>query len=218
MDFTFTNNPNPGYPTFAFDCITYRFKDCHVNTQCEPDSRNFIRSYAEKIKDGIIVEIGIMGGATLLDLFEICQSNNNKIYGIDPFDKITIFNGQTEKETDVNMQKRAREFSKTNKEILTNIILRYNLSNVISVIDETSKNASIQFKNNSIDLLHIDGDHSADGVYNDLVDYWPKMKKGTGTLIGDDFYWKSVQIGLNRFCQEYNVNYTIAGGKFIIKA
>ena len=205
----FRDDPKPGYPPGAVNGPAYHFKSDYVITQCYSNSRDFVRSYASEIHNGNIVEIGVFGGATLLDLYEICKTNNNKIYGIDPFEKITIFNGRTSEETDVNIQNEAREAYKTNRERLLSIISKYNLDDIITVIDEPSGSAVSEFKDDSIDLLHIDGDHSTQGVYNDLVNYWPKMRKGTGVILGDDFGWKSVKDAVDKFCQEYKVTYTV---------
>jgi predicted O-methyltransferase YrrM/glycosyltransferase involved in cell wall biosynthesis len=201
----FRDNSNPGYPEGSLFGLTYSFRDDKVLAQCLPYTLDFIRSYVEKISNGIIVEIGVLGGATLLNLYEVCNQNKNKIYGVDPFDKITIFNGQTEEEINNNMKDEARKLFKSNREKLDSIITKYQLNDVITVINETSENAVSQFEDNSIDVLHIDGDHSTNGVYNDFAKYWPKMKKGTGVIIGDDFEWTSVKDGIDRFCRKYNV-------------
>ena len=50
------------------------------------------------------------------------------------------------------------------------------------------------FYDNSLDLVLLDGDHTTNGVMNDIEAWWPKIKPG-GILAGDDYdstYWPSV--------------------------
>lgn len=211
----FTSNPKPGYPSFALDGLRYNFKEYSVVTQCTDESRHIISNYANNITNGIIVEIGVLGGATLLSLIDLAQKNNNIIYGIDPFEKINIFNGVDENDTDPNMVQNARAFFKNNRLILQKIIKEYNLDNNLKILHDNSASVVDTFADKSINLLHIDGDHSTLGVYEDLTKYYPKMAKG-GVIIGDDFKWISVKNGLDMFCKDTNQIYVGIGDKYII--
>lgn len=57
------------------------------------------------------------------------------------------------------------------------------------------------------DLIHIDGDHSAEGVYQDLILCHPLLKKG-GIMWMDDIELGSVKEGVNKFLSEYK-NYKL---------
>lgn len=56
----------------------------------------------------------------------------------------------------------------------------------IKVYKSLSFNIHDSFKDNSIDLLFIDGDHSYDGVYKDIIYYHSKLKPG-GIILGHDY-------------------------------
>ena len=63
----------------------------------------------------------------------------------------------------------------------------YNVDNPnISIIKDSSHEASKLFNNGSIDYLMIDGDHSYEGVKQDIQDYFYKVKPG-GIISGDDY-------------------------------
>ena len=63
----------------------------------------------------------------------------------------------------------------------------YNVDNPnISIIKDSSHEASKLFSNGSIDYLMIDGDHSYEGVKQDIQDYFYKVKPG-GIISGDDY-------------------------------
>lgn len=211
----FWDNPNPGYPSVdVLGYTTYKFKDDIVATQCGDDSRDVIKKYASNIQNGIIVEIGVLGGATLLHLCEDAKKQNNVIYGIDPFDKINVYNGVSKDDTAENVKTSTRDRYEQNRVVLQNIIEKYSLD--IKIFHGFSQDAVILFADASINLLHIDGDHSTDGVYRDLINYYPKMAKN-GIIIGDDFAWKAVRDGLDKFCKEKGLMYTNNGIKFFIR-
>ena len=50
----------------------------------------------------------------------------------------------------------------------------------------------------------IDGDHSENIVYTDLVNFWPKLKVG-GIIAGDDVAYIEVLNDVEKFSKEYNV-------------
>lgn len=63
-----------------------------------------------------------------------------------------------------------------------------------------SKQCAAQFKNESIDVVYIDGDHSYEGVKEDIKLYYPKLKHG-GFLCGHDYSapWPSIIQAVDEF-------------------
>ena len=60
------------------------------------------------------------------------------------------------------------------------------------------------YEDNSIQFVWIDGDHGKNIVYNDLVNFWPKIKNG-GTIGGDDMVYNEVSDDVKKFSKEYDV-------------
>ena len=56
----------------------------------------------------------------------------------------------------------------------------------LMMIVNTGLNASKYFGSESIDFCYIDGDHSFDGIYNDIMAWTPKVKVG-GIIAGHDY-------------------------------
>ncbi len=55
------------------------------------------------------------------------------------------------------------------------------------------------------DVVYVDGDHTAQAVYNDLVESFKKIKNG-GLLMGHDYHYTiggDVVYAVTKFCQEY---------------
>ncbi len=76
----------------------------------------------------------------------------------------------------------------------------YNVDNPnLTIIKNSSHEASKLFTNGSIDFLMIDGDHSYEGVKKDINDYFYKIKPG-GIISGDDYKaFEGVKLAVNEF-------------------
>lgn len=210
------NNEVPGYGSdpSIFGGINFITEYGVVPAYCLDGTRNFIKSYMSSIYGGVFVEIGVYGGSTLLDIYNICKTNNNKIYGIDPWDKITIFNGQSYDETNIDVRNQEINRYKNVKDNLMNIINLHNLD--INIINENSWDIYDTFEDNSIDCIHIDGDHSYEGVKKDLNLYWSKIKNG-GMIINDDYHWAGVKKAIDEFIKDHEMDiikyYSIQDGE-----
>lgn len=226
----------PGYPKTAgcggFLQITWRAET--IPTQSVDASFKLLCKFADEAisrctaeESILLVEIGVYGGASLLHWVDrvhaarttLGESRDVQVLGIDPFETISLFNGVSEENTSKNIVKAARDFLSENHKRLEEIIMRHNLEDILRILCTTSSNAHSEIENETIDVLHIDGDHSTQGVYEDLINYWPKMKSGS-VVIGDDAYWPSVQRGLKKFTdQNPDINVVMDNvlGKFIIR-
>ena len=71
------------------------------------------------------------------------------------------------------------------------------------------------YKDNSLKFVWIDGDHGADVVYNDLVNFWPKIKVG-GTIGGDDIHYEEVLNDVKKFSKKYKVDVKYDYNSFLI--
>jgi hypothetical protein len=74
----------------------------------------------------------------------------------------------------------------------------------VNLITCDEKYAHRIYEDNSIQFLWIDGDHGKDIVYNDLINFWPKIKKG-GYIGGDDIVYNEVLDDVKKFSKEYDV-------------
>jgi len=193
------NEDSPGYGTNKLDIKCGRIavtKYGNVHSQCLDDTIRLMQYFLKKQLGGKFVEIGVLGGASLLYNHDLCKKNGIEIYGIDPFEDIIIFNGKTEQNSDTEIVNFSRSESEKRRLLLEEIIKKDNLN--INVIKKTSGEAAKLFEDNSIGLLHIDGDHSYDGVKKDLNMYWSKIKSG-GVIINDDYAWGCCKKAINEF-------------------
>lgn len=137
------------------------------------------------------IEIGLATGSSSYLLTSSCP-NISKLYGIDPFMPYKDWNSDILEDQINSMFDIFKE----------NITLIPNLE----FIHKTSVDAANLFKDESVDFIFIDGDHSEQAVYNDLKMYVPKVKKG-GIISGHDWFLESVRSAVITYATEHNVDY-----------
>ena len=100
---------------------------------------------------------------------------------------------------------------------------RFANDNRVMVHRKSSREAAAAFPDGTFDWVYIDGDHSYDAVFNDLVSWKPKSRRG-GVLAGDDLNWRdengslSVRFAVTSFVKAEGLNVEILPqGQFMIK-
>jgi hypothetical protein len=134
--------------------------------------------------DLVGVEIGVQHGVFSMYLLE--SGLFKKLYSIDPYPvKIPgVFqNGEQYYCNDSN----------ETYEIAVQNLSQYEESELIR---KYSNVAVFDFKDASLDFIFIDGDHTYEGVMNDLTLWWPKLKVG-GIMSGHDYWDMEMDCGDN---------------------
>lgn len=137
------------------------------------------------------VEIGVRFGynaENVLNNYDI-----NTIYLIDPYCELPYLTHlfSTEKVKEYKRDAHHRLHDYTNKCVW---------------LEDFSQNVCDEIKNDSIDILYIDGDHSYEAVLQDLKLYYDKVKKG-GLIIGDDYNEEGVRTAIEKFSQMKKITY-----------
>lgn len=118
------------------------------------------------------LEIGVLKGENMYTILENCP-NVKMIYGVDPFKEHTDYDTKRTKE-------QMKSFEKIALENLSEFEGSY------SLVKKTSKAAVKDFgKDEKFDFILLDGDHSYDGVKNDLKLYYPLLKTGGYMFVHD---------------------------------
>lgn len=151
-------------------------------------------------RGGTIVEIGsFMGLSSILMAQTLLRTGNHqaRIYSVDTWE------GSPEhQELDAIKDRKLFDIFKDN-------IQKAGISSFIHPIRKSSTIAFEDFEDGSIDLLFVDGDHSFEGCYSDLVYWFPKLRTG-GVLIGHDCEPDSgVRSAVEKFSSETGIPYTI---------
>ena len=173
---------------------------CDLTTNLR-QSLNYL--YPTKPADAMkCVEIGSFEGrGSILINDMLCKNKESILYCIDPFDDEYVKGNAKMAFWDYACNGQYAKF-KTNTAGLENIKEMKGISDVmIPALDD-----------NSIDFCYIDGDHSPEQVYKDIIHMFVKMKHNSIVLF-DDYLWKMNDIktkqGIDKFLEEYKGKYEL---------
>jgi len=139
----------------------------------------------------LCVEIGVFGGSSIYPTAAALRFfKKGVVYAIDPWAHQECLEGYSS--TDVN----ALWWEKVDLDevyrYFNGMLQHYNLIHFCSVLRMSSENALGRFQNESIDVLHIDGNHSEEAALSDVQMFLPKVKKG-GYIWFDDANWSTTR-------------------------
>jgi predicted O-methyltransferase YrrM len=137
-------------------------------------------------KPELCIEIGIFGGSSYIpQALALRENGKGLIIGIDPWT------------TDAALEEMIHEDHKNwwgnlrIEEIYEHAkqnIKDFSVEKYCTLIRAKAEDVVNQFENESVDLLHIDGNHSEALSYKDATLYLPKVKVG-GHIMFDDIWW-----------------------------
>ena len=185
---------------------SYMHKTYPVLGWQNPQQKSLYNELVKKLSNGVIVEIGVYGGASLLSIVENCQKTNTQIFGIDPWEKLNVSRRMNGNAQWIPVDDCDHEQLKSVRLNLENIIQNENYENNVTLIHDFSYKAYTQFQEETVDVLYIDGCHDYDAVITDLRLWFSKVKNG-GVILGDDFLWKGVSDAVKDFCKENKIQF-----------
>lgn len=168
---------------------------------CTDEKRKFIHDLIKITHSKTCVEIGVYKGSSLFSFAEILEPIGGKITGIDPWSFEMSKNELWDKEYEnyiFNELLKGQETFDVIYDNVCNIVNNHNIYDTINLIRKPSENAFLDFEHESIDVLHIDGNHNELNVSRDILLYLHLVKKG-GYIIMDDSNWGSVRNAINNF-------------------
>lgn len=157
---------------------------------CSKEKSEKLMDLIHEVKPEVCVEIGVFGGSSVYPMARTLKYfDYGTLYAIDPWETIDCLDGYDEEDpnytwwNEMDLEKVYKDFAR--------MLLRYNLDTHCNVLKMTAENAITHFEDESIDILHIDGNHTEENNMKDLMLYFPKLKKG-GYLWFDDVGWTDV--------------------------
>ena len=131
------------------------------------------------------------------------DNNGGIVVGIDPWTHDAALE-------DMEKYENKEWWSKTNLDEIYKDFIRqlknHEVHSFCKIYRDKSENVINEFEDESIDVLHIDGNHCEKLAYQDSFNYFPKVKKG-GYIFFDDIFWSengkniSTEKGLNYLLQ-----------------
>jgi hypothetical protein len=146
----------------------------------------------ENASTTLIVELGVFGGKSLLPMAIVAKRKFQtaaSVIGIDAWSAPASLEGSNDEAND-------DWWSKINYDDIykytTDLMIKYNVSDIVELWRNKSENVVDQFKDASIDLLHQDSNHSEEISTMEVNLYSPKIKRG-GFWVFDDANWSTTK-------------------------
>lgn len=137
----------------------------------------------------ICVEIGVFGGSSIYPTAcALAYLKSGVVYAIDPWTKMDCSEGYTPGDPNYEWWN-SIDLEKIYSNFL-HMLKKYKLQHYCKVMRMTAEQACPYFVDGTIDILHIDGNHSEDSALRDAILYLPKVKSG-GYIWFDDANWES---------------------------
>jgi len=156
------------------------------------------REKAERMMDLIhqthpelCVEIGVFGGSSIYPTAKALQYQGyGYVCAIDPWEKQECTKGY--EVGDLNYQWwNALDLHQIYLDF-KQMLVKFQIFNTCRVMKLTSAEALDHFMDESIDIIHIDGNHTEESALFDVQNWLPKVKKG-GYIWFDDVDWPSTR-------------------------
>lgn len=169
-------------------------------------SYGLVSKLIEEINAKNMIEIGVAYGYH--SEFILNCNKNIKYIGIDPYE------GHYD-EGDCFAEDVKKLFNKENQQDGFNILYdtvetkMKSYGDRFRLIRNKFKDCQDQIKDNSIDLIFVDGDHTYNGVIEDLKVSWNKVNKNGGILCGDDIGQTRVKNACDDFFKEKGIEYKL---------
>lgn len=137
-----------------------------------------------------IVEIGILGGKSLIPMAIAAKETGADVWGIDPWTVEACVEGSNADATQEywrDMEKRG-ELDRIRKEFIRDMT-RSGVERTIRVLMAHDLNVIQFFGDDTIGLLHLDSNHSPEVSFRSVQDWSKKVEHG-GLFVMDDSNWK----------------------------
>jgi predicted O-methyltransferase YrrM len=170
--------------TNVFESIVCLPKDMHG--YFGPRNRYHLEVFIRNKQPKKIVEIGAWLGLSAIFMAKLAPADV-KVFCVDPW----IPYSEMEAMPDAKERlKRAYE------QFLSNCI-HEKVTDKIVPMRMTSMEAVQAIQDSNFDLIYIDGLHTEEAVYDDIMGWYPKLAKN-GIICGDDIMWPSVEAAVTR--------------------
>ena len=204
------------YDIYAFD--SYKDVPGWIN-----DAEKVYPEMVSEAQDGDhFVEIGTLLGQSTCYMGQLIKDSGKNI----KFDSIDLFwpiehvirnykSSGHPKEFNQYLSDLLKEYDLRIPDIINHPLRILGVQEYVNLITCDEKYAHRLYDDNSLKFVWVDGDHGADVVYNDLVNFWPKIKIG-GTIGGDDITYQEVLDDVKKFSKEYDVKVKYDYNSFLI--
>lgn len=158
---------------------------------CTQQKAEAMMELIHEARPQICVEVGVFGGSSLFPCAKaLAHLGQGHLYGIDPWENEACLVGY-QKDDPNYLWWKAVDLEKIYRD-LQSVLHKHKLDAHCTLVRKEAREALKQFKDGSIDILHIDGNHTEQNAYDDARLYLPKVKSG-GYIWFDDINWSTTR-------------------------
>ena len=158
---------------------------------CSQEKAKKMMELIYETQPNVCVEIGVFGGASIYPTASALKYlKKGKVYAIDPWENSACLVGY--ETMDPNYIWWSAVDLRWIYHTFLDMLKNYSLKSYCHILKMTSKEALKYFDEESIDILHIDGNHTENVALGDAEMYFSKVKKG-GYIWLDDANWPTTQ-------------------------
>ncbi len=174
---------------------------------CTEEKTKHFMDLIYEVKPDIYVEIGVFAGQSLIPAaMALKYIDHGKAIAIDAWDSFECIKYMDPIVDRINIGWWGQLYIEPLYQEYVSLISKYRLDEYVHTIRSSSQKAVSLV--DSIDILHIDGDHSQYGSLQDVILYLPKVRSG-GYIWYSDALWIQRQKGLEILLKECEVVKTI---------
>lgn len=155
----------------------------------------------QKYQPKVVVELGSWLGKSAVHIAQAIP-DDGILYAVDHWQGVPNIQ---------NNPSLAPKIKNLYQRFLSNIIQSGVAHKVVPVRMSTQEAA--QALDIKIDLIYIDAGHDEESVYNDIINWWPKVKVG-GIMCGDDWSWPGVPKAVKKAADQLNIGFHVAKNQF----
>lgn len=162
---------------------------------CDENKASYLYNHVIENKPEIIMEIGVFGGKSLFPMAQALKENGKGvIVGVEPWASSPAKEGYPDDDPN------NKWWDDITQPVWDDIMFSFyqfgenqKLLDYMEVHRNTSEGYLEEFRESkrSLDLLHVDGNHSTESAMFDVVNYSSFIRKG-GYLVLDDMDWPSL--------------------------
>ncbi len=165
---------------------------------CSQEKASRMMELIVKTSPEVFVEVGVFGGSSFLPTVAAMRYNQKGLgYAIDPWKKEACLEG--------NQGVNYEWWSRINLDMIMNGFIQKmrenGLNQYYQLMRMTSKEALGSFTDGSIDILHIDGNHSEESALFDATHWLSKVRSG-GYIWFDDANWVTTKKAVEYLCSQ----------------
>jgi hypothetical protein len=168
---------------------------------CPVEKAKQIMNILHSHPSDICVELGVFGGSSFFPIVAtLAYKQQGMAYAIDPWENAPCLEGNEHWKEQNNGYWEKIDLNKVMNKFIASMN-RNGLDNYYTIKRMISQQAYSDFEDESIDFLHIDGNHSEGASLFDVTHWLPKVKKG-GVICFDDAWWASTKKAVQLLLQD----------------